>query len=75
MRLAAITLPTARPRRAEFSRFRPAGHGALLRNLDVLLREETGLPVMVADDPISAVVLGSGKTLEHMELLKEVTIG
>ena len=51
------------------------GGGALLANLDVLLREETGLPVMVADDPISAVVLGSGKTLEHMELLKEVTIG
>ena len=51
------------------------GGGALLANLDVLLREETGLPVMVCDDPISAVVLGSGKTLEHMELLKEVTIG
>ena len=51
------------------------GGGALLANLDVLLREETGLPVMVCDDPISAVVLGSGKTLDHMELLKEVTIG
>ena len=50
------------------------GGGALLRNLDVLLREETGLPVMVADDPISAVVLGSGKTLDHPGLLKEVTI-
>jgi actin-like ATPase involved in cell morphogenesis len=35
------------------------GGGALLKNLDVLLREETGLPVMVCDDPISAVVLGS----------------
>ena len=51
------------------------GGGALLANLDVLLREETGLPVMVCDDPISAVVLGSGKTLDHIELLKEVTIG
>ena len=51
------------------------GGGALLSNLDVLLREETGLPVMVCDDPISAVVLGSGKALDHMELLKEVTIG
>jgi len=51
------------------------GGGSLLRNLDVLLREETGLPVMVCDDPISAVVLGSGKVLDHMELLKEVTIG
>ncbi|HVU05300.1 MAG TPA: rod shape-determining protein [Polyangiaceae bacterium] len=51
------------------------GGGALLKNIDVLLREETGLPVMVADDPISAVVLGSGKTLDHIELLKEVAIG
>jgi len=50
------------------------GGGALLKNLDVLLREETGLPVMVCDDPISAVVLGSGKALEHLELLKEVTL-
>jgi rod shape-determining protein MreB len=51
------------------------GGGALLKNIDVLLREETGLPVMVSDDPISCVVLGSGKTLDHIELLKEVTIG
>ena len=51
------------------------GGGALLKNIDLLLREETGLPVMVCDDPISAVVLGSGKTLDHLELLKEVTIG
>src|SRR5262249_36863552 len=50
------------------------GGGALLRNLDVLLREETGLPVMVCDDPISAVVLGSGKALDHLDLLKEVTL-
>jgi rod shape-determining protein MreB len=50
------------------------GGGALLKNLDVLLREETGLPLMVCDDPISAVVLGSGKALEHLELLKEVTL-
>jgi rod shape-determining protein MreB len=50
------------------------GGGALLTNLDVLLREETGLPVMVSDDPISAVVLGCGKALDHIELLKQVTI-
>ncbi|MBW2527493.1 MAG: rod shape-determining protein [Deltaproteobacteria bacterium] len=50
------------------------GGGALLKNLDVLLREETGLPVMVCEDPISAVVLGSGKALDHIELLKQVTI-
>ena len=51
------------------------GGGALLKNLDVLLREETGLPVMVCDDPVSAVVLGSGKTLDHIELLTKVTVG
>ena len=50
------------------------GGGALLKNIDMLLREETGLPVMVCDDPVSAVVLGSGKALDHLELLKEVTI-
>lgn len=50
------------------------GGGALLRSLDVLLREETGLPVMVADDAISAVVLGCGKALDHIDLLREVTI-
>ena len=51
------------------------GGGVLLKNLDVLIREETGLPVMVCDDPISAVVLGSGKALDHPELLREVTLG
>lgn len=51
------------------------GGGALLKSLDILLREETGLPVMVSDDPVSAVVLGSGKALDHIELLKKVTVG
>ena len=51
------------------------GGGAQLKNLDVLLREETGLPVMVCDDPVSAVVLGSGKTLDHIDLLRDVTLG
>jgi len=50
------------------------GGGALLANLDILIREETGLPVMVCDNPVSAVVLGSGKALDHLNLLKEVTI-
>lgn len=50
------------------------GGGALLKNLDVLLREETGLPITIADDPLSAVVLGSGMTLENIELLREVSI-
>lgn len=49
-----------------------AGGGALLKNLDILLREETGLPVLISDDPMSAVVLGSGATLDEIELLREV---
>jgi rod shape-determining protein MreB len=51
-----------------------AGGGALLRNIDLLLREETGLPVMIAEDPMSAVVLGSGKALDSIALLKGVAL-
>ena len=50
------------------------GGGALLRNLDVLLREETGLPVSVADDPLSTVARGSGIALDELDLLREVAI-
>ena len=50
------------------------GGGALLRNLDVLLREETGLPVGVADDPLSTVARGSGIALDELELLRGVAI-
>jgi rod shape-determining protein MreB len=49
-----------------------AGGGALLRNLDMLIREETGLPVVLADDPLTAVVMGAGKALDEISLLKEV---
>ena len=48
--------------------------GALLRNLDILLREETGLPVMMADDPLTAVVMGAGKALDEISLLREVAV-
>lgn len=51
-----------------------AGGGALIRNLDVLLREETGLPVMIAEDPLCSVVMGSGKTLDQIEILSSVTM-
>ena len=51
-----------------------AGGGALLRNLDKLLQYETGLPVVLAEDPLTAVVMGSGKILDNLELLKDVTI-
>ncbi|MCC6764946.1 MAG: rod shape-determining protein [Deltaproteobacteria bacterium] len=51
-----------------------AGGGALLRNLDVLLREETGLPIMIADDPLSAVVMGAGRALDEINLLRDISI-
>jgi rod shape-determining protein MreB len=51
-----------------------AGGGALLRNLDILLREETGLPVVIAEDPLSCVAIGSGKVLDEIDLLRQVTI-
>ncbi|MEZ4266307.1 MAG: rod shape-determining protein [Myxococcota bacterium] len=51
-----------------------AGGGALLRNIDVLLREETGLPVTIAEDPLSAVVLGSGLALDSLTLLRGVAL-
>jgi rod shape-determining protein MreB len=50
-----------------------AGGGALLRGLDKLLQEETGLPVHVADDPLSAVAEGAGKVLSELSFLKKVT--
>jgi rod shape-determining protein MreB len=50
------------------------GGGALLKNLDKLLANETGMPIIVADDPLSSVVLGSGKTLDNFEILKEIAI-
>ncbi len=50
------------------------GGGALLKNLDKLLREKTGLPIIIADDPLSSVVLGSGQTLDNIHILKEIMI-
>jgi len=50
------------------------GGGALLRNLDKRLKNETGLPIIIAEDPLSSVVLGSGKALENIDVLKEVMI-
>jgi len=50
------------------------GGGSLLNNLDVLLRKETKLPIHVAEDPLSAVALGSGKALDDIHLLSEVAI-
>ncbi len=51
-----------------------AGGGGLLRGLDKLLKEETGLPVTLAEDPLSAVVMGTGKVLDELDLLKKLTV-
>jgi rod shape-determining protein MreB len=50
------------------------GGGALLRGIDYLLRQETSLPVVAADDPLSCVALGTGKVLDELDLLKKVAI-
>jgi rod shape-determining protein MreB len=51
-----------------------AGGGALLRGLDLLLKHETDLPVIIAEDPLSAVVNGVGKVLDDLDILSRVTI-
>jgi rod shape-determining protein MreB and related proteins len=50
------------------------GGGSLLKNLDKRLREETGLPVSMADDPLASVVLGTGKMLNDFNLLRKISI-
>ncbi|MGC8924707.1 MAG: rod shape-determining protein [Calditerrivibrio sp.] len=51
-----------------------SGGGALLKGLDKKLAEETGLPIIVADDPLKAVAYGAGKVLDELDLLKKVCI-
>ena len=51
-----------------------AGGGALLRGLDAAIREQTGVPVVVPDDPLTAVVRGCGIMLDKLEILKRVAI-
>jgi len=50
------------------------GGGALLRNLDVLIREETGLPITIAADPLTTVAIGAGMALDQLDMLKEVAV-
>src|SRR5271157_1466346 len=50
------------------------GGGALVKNLDKRIREETGLPVSIADDPLCSVVLGTGKMLSDFKLLRKISI-
>jgi rod shape-determining protein MreB and related proteins len=51
-----------------------AGGGALLKGLDILIREHTGVPVIVPEDPLTAVVRGCGAMLDQLELLKKIAI-
>ena len=51
-----------------------AGGGSLLRGLDKLISEETGLPVHIAEDPVTAVVRGTGKVLDNPRLLRDVIV-
>jgi len=51
-----------------------AGGGALLRGIDKLIAEEIGLPVHTAEDPITAVALGTGKILTEMRFLKKIAV-
>jgi rod shape-determining protein MreB len=51
-----------------------AGGGALLRGLDKLISEETGLPVHIAEDPLTAVAMGTGKVLDEIRNLKRLTV-
>jgi len=50
------------------------GGGALLRNLDDRIRQETGLPVCIAENPLASVVLGTGKMLQDFKLLRKVSV-
>ena len=51
------------------------GGGAMLREIDTVLREATGLPISIAEDPLSCVVLGTGRCLEELKTLRHVLIG
>ena len=51
------------------------GGGALLKNMDFVIREATGLPVSIAEEPLSCVALGTGRCLEEMKVMRNVLIG
>ncbi|MFW6114893.1 MAG: rod shape-determining protein [Thermodesulfobacteriota bacterium] len=50
------------------------GGGALLKNLDSLLKKETSLPITITDDPLTTVVIGAGKVLDNLSVLKEISL-
>ena len=51
------------------------GGGALLREIDAVLREATGLPISIAEEPLSCVAVGTGRCLEELKTLRHVLIG
>jgi len=51
-----------------------AGGGALLKGMDVFLREETSLPIIIAEDPLTCVVLGAGKVLDDIDVLRKIVM-
>ncbi|MDD4493617.1 MAG: rod shape-determining protein, partial [Eubacteriales bacterium] len=51
-----------------------SGGGALLRGLDKLISRETGIPVYIAENPLDSVVMGAGKVLEEIDVLKKVLL-
>ena len=50
------------------------GGGALLKNFDKLLKEESGLPITITEEPLTTVAIGCGKVLDNIEILKQVII-
>ena len=51
-----------------------SGGGALLRGLDTLLNKETGMPVHIAEEPLTCVAIGTGRALETLDILKRVVM-
>ncbi len=51
------------------------GGGALLRGLDQRLREDTGLPVSVAEDPLTCVVMGTAQAMSEIDFLRKISVG
>nr|HDM59156.1 rod shape-determining protein [Bacillota bacterium] len=50
-----------------------SGGGSLLRNLDLRLKDETGLPIKISEDPLTSVALGAGRMLNDLDLLRKVS--
>ncbi len=74
IRVALERTPPELSRRYQRSRHRPDRRRRHAQNLDKRIREETGLPVSIAEDPLAQVVLGTGKMLTDFKLLRRIAI-